>query len=196
MLQRNKTEFCGAIIENGYRKPNPNKVKAVLDLRHPTNKREAQSLFGHLNYHSNFVPHFASKTASITMTYKNGFKWTSAAEDTLENRKIEKATKIVKLKIPSLNEGKFAIETDASEIGIGAVLLYRDDEIDVFKPVAYLSQKFDEAQKNYNTNEKELLAGKRAIKKWSHYLLGRTFLWYTDNSCVNLAHRIKRENSE
>jgi len=195
-LLKPSVKFCGAIIENGYRKPNPDKVKAVLDLRHPTNKKEAQSIFGLLNYHRNFVPHFASKTANITLAYKNGFKWTSAAAEALEAIKKEIASEIDKLKIPSPNTGQFGIETDASDTGIGAVLLFRDSEAEDFKPVAYLSQKFDEAQKNYNTNEKELLAGKRAMEKFSHYLLGRSFLWFTDNSCVNWAHRIKSRKAK
>ena len=93
-------------------------------------------------------------------------------------------------KIENPNAGEFAIETDASEIGIGAVLLYRDSEDFDFKPAALLSDKFNEAQKNYNINKKELLARKKAMKKWSFFLLGRQFTWFIDNSCVNWAHRI------
>ena len=70
------------------------------------------------------------------------------------------------LKIPNPNRGKFAIETDASESGAGAALLYAENEEDDFKPVAFFSTRFDQAQRNYNISEKELLAGKKTMEKF------------------------------
>jgi hypothetical protein len=110
--------------------------------------------------------------------------------------KIEIAEKIQKLRIPTPNSGQYAIETDASNQGLGAVLLFRFNGEESYMPAAYLSHKFDEAQKNYNNYEKELLAGKKATEKWSHYLLGRQFDWITDNSCVNWAHKIKARKAK
>jgi len=188
---KNKIKFCGALLENGYRRPNPEKTKAVAELRHPQNAKEAQSIFGLLNYHRNFIAHFATKTAPITLAYKKGFRWTTEAANALEAMKAEIVERADKLKIPTPDSGHYAIETDASDAGLGAVLLYKTAKEKRYEPAAYLSHKFDEAQKNYNTYEKELLAGKKAMEKWSHYLLGRRFEWITDNSCVNWAHKIK-----
>ncbi|CAG5104848.1 Oidioi.mRNA.OKI2018_I69.chr1.g1600.t1.cds [Oikopleura dioica] len=185
-----RVKFCGAIIENGFRFPNPLKTKAVREIAQPTTKSEAASIFGLLNYHRNFIPHFASKAAPINIAMSKGFKWTDEAAVALDRLKSEICGIVDALKIPNPNIGEFAIETDASEIGIGAALFYRKTKKDKFCPVAYLSQKFDDAQRNYNISEKELLAGKRAMEKWSHYLLGRKFTWFTDNSCVNWAHKI------
>ena len=53
--------------------------------------------------------------------------------------------KMVGLKSASHCIGEFAIETDASETGIGAALFYRKTTKDKFCPVAYLSEKFDDA---------------------------------------------------
>ena len=187
---KKRIKFCGAIIENGRRYLNPDKTRAVRELVRPENKKEAASIFGLLNYHRAFIPNFASKAAPINRAMSKGFKWTIEADNALANLKEEIANHVDGLKIPNANVGEFGIETDASEKGIGAVLLYRNDEKSQFQPAAYLSLKFDQAQKNYNISEKELLAGKTAMEKWSHYLLGRRFLWFTDNSCVNWAHRI------
>lgn len=185
-----RIKFCGAILENGFRYLNPDKTRAVRELGRPQNKKEAASVFGLLNYHRTFIPHFASKAAPINKAMSKGFKWTHEADEALELLKAEIGNFVDALKIPNPNTGEFAIETDASEKGIGAVLLYKKDSNSHFQPAAYLSQKFDDAQKNYNISENELLAGKKAMEKWSHYLLGRQFLWFTDNSCVNWAHRI------
>jgi hypothetical protein len=70
---KTKIKFFGAIIEDGFRKPNPEKTKAVLELQHPRNAKEAQSVFGLLNYHRNFIPNFAVKAGPITTAYRKGF---------------------------------------------------------------------------------------------------------------------------
>ena len=57
-----------------------------------------------------------------------GFKWTIEADNALAHLKEEIANHVDGLKIPNANVGEFGIETDASEKGIGAVLLYRNDK--------------------------------------------------------------------
>ncbi|CAF4539213.1 unnamed protein product, partial [Rotaria magnacalcarata] len=59
----------------------------------------------------------------------------------------------------------YTIRTDASRVGIGAVLLQqqtRDDEdvstIPVYKPVAFASRSLKPAEKRYSTIELETLA--------------------------------------
>ena len=145
---KSRIKFCGAILENGFRFLNPDKTRAVRDLCRPQNKKEASSVFGLLNYHRTFIPHFASKAAPINKAMSKGFKWTKAADDAFEQLKTEIGNFVDALKIPNPNAGEFAIETDASEKGIGAVLLYRKCKNSDFQPAAFLSQKFDEAQKN------------------------------------------------
>lgn len=191
-----KVKFCGALIENGKRSPNPSKTQAVRVLPEPTSKKEAASIFGLFNYFRNFIPQFASKAAPIAEAMGKTFKWDIKAKTAFENLKREIADYVDSLRIPNPNEGKFAIETDASENGLGAALLYKKFKGDNFEPVAFYSMRFDSAQKNYNISEKELLAGRKAMTKWAHYLLGRSFTWFTDNSCVKWAHRIKSQKAK
>ena len=62
------------------------------------------------------------------------------------------------------------------------------------RPIEYFSGKFTDSQQNYYIQEKELYAGKEALKKWQHYLLGRTFDWRMDNACLKWAHRVRSCN--
>ena len=82
MVKANKTfllmdqmTFCGHIIKNGTRYPNEKKVEAVKELRKPTTKKEAQSVFGLLSYHRTYIPNFAQKCKSITRPYAKSLKW-------------------------------------------------------------------------------------------------------------------------
>jgi hypothetical protein len=49
-------------------------------------------------------------------------------------------------------------------------------------PVAFLSKKLSRFEVNWFTHEKELFAIKLVLAKWRHYLHGREFDVFTDNS--------------
>lgn len=84
-----KVKFCGAIIENGRRSPNPEKSKAVRLLAEPTTKKEAASVYGLLNYFRNFIPQFATKAAPIAEAMGKSFKWSEKASEAFSKLKNE-----------------------------------------------------------------------------------------------------------
>lgn len=71
---------------------------------------------------------------------------------------------------------------DASDYAVGAVLGQRVDK----KPVVicYSSITFSEAQLNYTTTEKELLAVVYALDKFRSYIWGSKVILYTDHSAI------------
>ena len=72
------------------------------------------------------------------------------------------------LSLPDFSK-MFVVECDASEIGLGAVLMQEGG------PLAYLSQALKGKNLFLSTFEKELLALVLAIQKWRHYMLGHIF---------------------
>ena len=121
-LITDEVKFCGYIIKKGMKRPNPTKVAAVRELKPPTSKKEAQSLFGLLNFHRHYIKHFAQKASPITKSYKGTFRWTYQAQQAMELLKNEICQNALQLRIPSVNKAKFVLETDASNEGYGAVL--------------------------------------------------------------------------
>jgi hypothetical protein len=69
----------------------------------------------------------------------------------------------------------YEVVTDASTVGIGAVLLQDS------RPIAFESRKLSDAEKNYHTTEQEMLAVVHALKTWRYYLEGATFTVVTDH---------------
>ena len=65
----------------------------------------------------------------------------------------------------------FQIEADASKYASGAVLTQEDLNGDRH-PVAYLSKSFNQAERNYQVYDCELLAIIRALQEWRHYIQG------------------------
>ena len=76
----------------------------------------------------------------------------------------------------------FEIMCDASDYAIGAVLGQRKDK--KLHAIYYASRTLDEAQINYATTEKELLAIVFAIDKFRSYLVGSKIIIYTDHAAI------------
>ena len=72
----------------------------------------------------------------------------------------------------------FEVMCDASDLANGAVLGQREDG----KPHYYASKTLNEAQRNYTTTEKELLAVVYALDKFRAYLVGSDIIIFTDHS--------------
>ncbi|SGY96140.1 BQ5605_C036g11545 [Microbotryum silenes-dioicae] len=83
----------------------------------------------------------------------------------------------------SANAAPFWVMTDASNQGIGGVLL-QGQEWKVARPIAYWSRQYIPAERNYPTHEQELLAIVEALKEWHIDLLGGHFHILTDHSTL------------
>ena len=90
------------------------------------------------------------------------------------NQLKEAMTQAPVLALPDFSK-PFIIETDASNSGIGAVLMQGKH------PIAYFSKKLGVKSQNLSTYEKEFLALVSAVTKWKHYLMGGKFVIKTDH---------------
>ena len=85
------------------------------------------------------------------------------------------------MQTPDWNE-PFKIMFDASDYAVGAVLGQRKDK--KLHVIYYASRTLDEAQMNYVTTEKELLAIVFALDKFRSYLVGAKIIIYTDHAAI------------
>ena len=76
----------------------------------------------------------------------------------------------------------FEIMCDANDYAMGAVLGQRNEKI--FKAIYYASKIFNEAQENYSTTEKEMLAMVFACEKFRPYILGSHVIIHTDHATI------------
>ena len=68
-------------------------------------------------------------------------------------------------------QAEFVVATDASDIGLGAVLMQHNDE-GVLQPVSYFAKKLNGAQQRYSAYDKEALGTVEAIEHWRTYFDG------------------------
>ena len=104
------------------------------------------------------------------------FHWTEEAEKScnLLKRKIMELPILV---LPDFQK-TFQVKCDANGFAIG-VVLSQDD-----RPIAYFSEKMNEAKLKYSTYDKEFYAIIQALKKWRHYLIPKEFVLYSDNHAL------------
>ena len=95
------------------------------------------------------------------------------------------------LRLPNL-EKEFILQTDASNDGIGAILMQED--MGVKHPIAFASKKFLPREKNYSTIERECMAIVWGIQKFQTYLYGKRFILETDHQPLQYLQKAKFPN--
>ena len=89
------------------------------------------------------------------------------------------------------DEGKLKIEVDGSRYAMGAVLMQEQEG--QWRTVTHMSETYNEAERNYHTGDREMLAIMKALKKWRQYLVGSgQFEIWTDHR--NLTYFQKPQN--
>ena len=87
---------------------------------------------------------------------------------------------------------EFELMCDASDYAIGAVLGQRKGK--VFHAIYYASKVLNDAQINYTTTEKEMLAIVYALEKFRSYLVGSKVILYMDHATIK--YLLNKANSK
>ncbi|KAF7811918.1 Transposon Ty3-G Gag-Pol polyprotein [Senna tora] len=105
----------------------------------------------------------------VNVRQLRGFLGLTVAEKAFQQLKLC-MTRAPVLALPNFNL-PFVVDTDASNTGIGAVLIQNGH------PVAFFIKKLCNKLSNASTYVRELYAITQAVAKWRHYLLGRKFTY-------------------
>ena len=184
-LAMRECKYLGHIVGNGEVKPEKSKLQAIAQFPLPVTKKQVRSFLGLTGYYRRFILNYASIAAPLTsltsLTRKSVPESMSLGVDSC--RSFSKLKDILLssavLRNPDFNK-PFILQTDASEMGAGAVLSQQDaDGSD--HPVAFFSRKLLPHEQRFSTVEKECLSIKLGIEAFHVYLLGKEFLVQTDH---------------
>ncbi|XP_076462144.1 uncharacterized protein LOC143294651 [Babylonia areolata] len=165
--------FLGHVVRHGQILPEMDKVEKVMKAPVPETKTQVRAFLGLVGYYRKFIPNFSAIALPLTdLTRKgvpNNVVWTPECDRAFKTLKGRLVSRPV-LQLPDLS-CQFVLRTDASDRGLGAVLLQEKEG--VLHPVAFASRKLSGTESHYSTIEKECLAVVWATDKFQQFLYGQ-----------------------
>nr|GFB78427.1 reverse transcriptase domain-containing protein [Tanacetum cinerariifolium] len=153
-----KVQFLGHVIDSQGIHVDPAKIEFVKDWASPKSPTKIRQFLGLARYYRRFIDGFSKIAKPMTkLTQKKvKFKWGNKQEVAFQLLK----QKLYSASILALPEGSgdFIVYCDASNKGLGAVLMQRE------KVISYASCQLKIHEKNYTTHDLELRAVVFALK--------------------------------
>lgn len=167
------TDLGGQIITQGVQ-VDQSKISAIMEWPKPTTIRGLRGFLGLPCYYRKFVHNYRTIATPLTaMLCKNSFCCNIKVVTAFEEMKKAMTTTPI-LTLPNF-EQPFVIECDASNIGIGAMLLQQN------KPLAYINRLMAVRHQSLHSYEKELIGLVKAEKHSHSYLRNRKFIVRNDH---------------
>lgn len=168
----------------------PEKIASIVNYPVPKCIKDVRRLLGVVGWYRRFIPQFSSITAPLSDMLKknrNKFVWNEAAAESFEAIKRILTSEPI-LTNPNYDQ-PFIIQTDASNLGVGAVLLQGFGESE--RVISYFSRKLSSAEQKYQTTERECLAVINAIEKFRPYIEGARFTVVTDHASLQWLQNLR-----
>ena len=184
-----QVKYLGHIISAEGIRADPAKVESVREWPVPKTQTEVKSFIGLASYYRRFVKGFADIARPLHQLTEKGkkFRWGDDCQEAFVQLKSRLITAPV-LAYPDPQK-MFVLDTDASDVGIGAVLSQESDDGE--HVVAYASRALSKEERRYATTKKELLAMVTFTKFFKHYLLGKEFILRTDHGSLRWLHNFQ-----
>ena len=176
-------DLLGYTISKGSVKPDPDRLKGLMNLPVPQNLPSLRRAMGMFSHYSRWIPNFSEKLHPLTKVTRY-----------LLSKELTEAFKCLKQEIAKSSlvaidsSLPFEIETDTSEHAIAASLTQNG------RLVAFFSRTLTSAEQKHSSVEKEAYAIVETIRKWQHLLLGKRFKLITNQKSVSFMFNPKSKS--
>ncbi|CAN6691955.1 unnamed protein product [Malus baccata var. baccata] len=172
----------GHIISEKGIEVDKSKIDLVRHLPYPTSVREVRSFLGHAGFYRRFIKDFSKVAQPLCRLLQKevAFEFTKAC--TASFKQLKELLTTAPIIVPLDWSLPFELMCDASDYALGAVLGQRKDKRS--HVIYYASRTLNDAQLNYSTTEKELLAVVFALDKFRSYLIGTKVIVFTDHAAL------------
>jgi len=178
-----EVSYLGHLVSHEGIDTDPAKTTKVSHWPSPTTTKKVQKFLGFASYYRRFIRDFAAvaKPLHSLTEHNTRFQWTAECQHAFEELRCRLTTAPV-LAYPDYTK-PFVLDTDASDVGIGAVLAQRDEDGHE-RVVAFASRTLSKAERRYCVTRRELLAVVVFTQHFRPYLLGREFVLHTDHGSL------------
>jgi hypothetical protein len=173
-FETQEVTYLGMIVSTSGVKMDPSKVSCIVNWEAPSNLKDVQAFLGFSNFYRRFIKGFSRIVKPLNELTKKDVKfvWSEKCQKAFETLKNSFITAPVLRHFDPTKE--IFVEADASDL-VSSGILSQKDKNGVLHPVAFMSEKFDSAECNYEIYDKELLAVVRCFETWRHELAGASF---------------------
>ena len=145
------------------------KVQGVIEWPVLKDVKDIQKFLGLANYYRWFVKDFAKIARPLheMMRKENKWNWGERQQKAFEELKERFTTEPV-LVTPDLDK-EMRMEADALDFATEEILSMKCED-EKWRPVAYISKLLNEAERNYEIHNKEMLAIIWYLEAWRYFL--------------------------
>ncbi|KAJ0717302.1 putative nucleotidyltransferase, Ribonuclease H [Helianthus annuus] len=158
------------------------KIETISRLPPPSSVRAIRSFLGHAGFYRRFIKDFSKISKPLTKLLEKDAPFIFDKECNQAFLTLKEMLVNAPIMIAPDWKFPFEIMCDASDFAVGAVLGQRKEKH--FHPIYYASKTLNDAQENYTTTEKELLAVVFAFDKFCSYLVLSKTVVYTDHAAI------------
>ncbi|GJW18109.1 reverse transcriptase domain-containing protein, partial [Tanacetum coccineum] len=158
------------------------KIDVIAKLPHPTTVKGIRSFLRHASFYHRFIKDFSKISRPISHLLEKNTPFIFSEECIQAFQTLKKKLTQAPILIAPNWDQPFELICDVSDYAIGAVLGQQIEKH--FRPIHYASKTMTEAESNYTTTEKEMLAVVYAFEKFRSYLIMNKSIVYTDHSAL------------
>lgn len=187
---RERLKYLGHVISRDGISPDEDKVRAVLDMKEPSNLQQLRTFLQTCSWFRKFIPDFARIAEPLTrLTRKSqAWRWGESQASAFVQLKTLLASPPILVQ-PDYSK-PFILRTDASHFALGAALLQGESPQDEH-PLEYASRLLSPAERNYSTTEREALAVVWAMERFRGYIDGHRVLVRSDHQPLEWLFSVK-----
>jgi transposase InsO family protein len=179
--------MLGHVLRGDSRLPDPAKISALYDYDVPETGRQVMAYLGFINYLRDYIPFYSTIAAPLERLRKVEdvrAVWDGDCQRSFDAfRAVLSSPPLVQFPLDGV---QYVVATDASQVGIGAIL-YQEVR-DARRYIAFASKSLNRSQLNYSATKRELLALVYALQRFRQYLFGTHFRLLTDHRSLTFIH--------
>ena len=168
-----KLSILGCVVEKGTIRPDPERMRPLMELPLPKDSKALKRLLGFFSYYSCWIPKFSDKIRPVSQT--TSFPISKEAEDAINLMKTDIQNSVVGFIDETI---PFTVECDASDVAIAATLNQKG------RPVAFFARTLQNHELRFPSIEKEAMSIIEAVRFWRQFLSTRKFTLVTDQRSV------------
>ena len=178
-------KILGFIVNNRGIEANPNKIKDVLDMPSPSNRKEVQSLTRRIAALSRFVSRASDKCQPFFQVLKKAFQWDAHCKEAFVALKTYLSSPPILL---SPSEGELlTLYLVVSDFSTSAVLIRDKDRVQ--HPVYYCRRALRGVEERYPKMEKLILALVTTARKLHPFFQAHTIEILTEYPMKQVLHK-------